>query len=209
MYVPAHFALTGRDAILDLVRQYSFATLVTVDDGVPVATHLPFMLDPDRGEQGTLIAHLARANSQWRTFTGDREALVIFQGPHAYISPSWYETHPSVPTWNYIAVHAYGIPSLIDDEQRVRSLLNDLVGQHEPVDSGWTLESAEAYVARMLPAIVAFEMPITRLEAKAKLSQNRDATDRANVAAALADADGPLQQAVAEAMRAREQEQGP
>ena len=145
---------------------------------------------------------MARANGQWQTLRGDQEALVIFQGAHAYVSPSWYETHPSVPTWNYLTVHAYGRPQ----PDRGRSCgcgrcCSDLVGQHEAPDSGWTMESAEEYVAKMVRNIVAFEMPISRLEGKFKLSQNRDVTDQRNVSATLsASADG-VERAVGEAMK--------
>jgi transcriptional regulator len=156
-----------------------------VQGGVPFASHLPFIVEPDAGENGMLIAHMARANGQWQDFAINTEVLVIFQGPHAYVSPSLYETHPSVPTWNYLAVHVYGRPRIIEDEAAVRAILHRLVDQHEAPDSGWRMESAEGYVGRMLRSIVAFELEITRIEGKAKLSQNRDATDQHNVAASL------------------------
>jgi transcriptional regulator len=179
----------------------NFATMVTVKDGIPFASHLPFVIDRDAGENGTLIAHMARANSQWKDLSADTEVLVIFQGPHAYVSPSLYETHPSVPTWNYLTVHAYARPRIIEDEAAVRAILQDLVSQHEAPGSGWTMASAEGYVARMLRSIVAFELTITRLEGKAKLSQNRDATDAGNVAASLLASEYELERAVGEAMR--------
>src|SRR5436190_16527809 len=97
VYIPAHFREDDRTTLHDLIRRYSFATLTTVCDNVPFASHLPFLLDTDRGAWGTLRGHLARANPQWKHFEAGTEALVIFEGPHAYISPSWYETHPSVP----------------------------------------------------------------------------------------------------------------
>src|SRR5437868_7041638 len=106
MYIPAHFREDDPERLHSLIQEYSFGMLVTCEVGRPFASHLPFLLDTGRGPQGTLRAHLARANPQWQSFASGQEALVIFQGPHAYLSPSWYETHPSVPTWNYAAVHA-------------------------------------------------------------------------------------------------------
>lgn len=201
MYVPRHFEVTDRALLFDFMAANNFAAMVTVKDGVPFASHLPFIVEREAGENGTLIAHMARANSQWQDFDEALEVLVIFQGPHAYVSPSLYETHPSVPTWNYLTVHAYGRPCIIEDEASVRAMLHDLVDQHEAPDSGWTLESAEAYVARMLRSIVAFELQITRIEGKAKLSQNRDATDQHNVAAALAASEYDVERAVAAEMQ--------
>ena len=140
----------------------------------PFATHLPFLVYPDMGEQGTLVAHMARANPQWKDFA-ESEALVIFQGHHTYISPSWYEAHPSVPTWNYMLVHAYGVPRVITDAVRTRESLQALVDKHEtPFDDPWSMDLPEAYLHRMQQGIVSFELPITRLEGKFKLSQNRE-----------------------------------
>jgi len=113
MYIPNSHRADDRAQLHGLMRQYNFATLVTQHEDAPFATHLPFLLDTERGAHGTLLAHLARANPQWRDFVAGREVLVIFQGPHAYISPSWYQVHPSVPTWNYAVVHAYGVPRII------------------------------------------------------------------------------------------------
>lgn len=201
MYVPKQFEMADREAILDFMAANSFATLVTVRHGAPFASHLPFILDRGRGENGTLIAHMARANSQWKDFSEAGEVLVIFQGPHAYVSPSLYETHPSVPTWNYLSIHAYAVPHIIDGEEAVRAVLRDLVGRHEATGSGWTLESAKGYVDALLRSIVAFELLITRIEGKAKLSQNRDETDRDNVATALLGRDSEIERAVGLAMR--------
>jgi transcriptional regulator len=185
------------------MRRESFATLVTVDEtGTPFATHLPFLLDAGRGPLGTLIGHVARRNPQWRHFAAGRPALVIFQGAHAYVSPAWYEVHPSVPTWNYEAVHAYGVPAVVEDPARVEAVLGALVQTYEGSrPQPWRMASLPAeYVARMIRGIVAFEVPIDRLEGKAKLSQNRDAADQARVRAALLGAGDPLSQAVARRM---------
>ena len=203
MYIPKFNAVSDPAILHDLMRRYSFATLVTTHDGAPFATHLPFMLDSEAGEHGTLIAHMARGNAQWRDFDGATEALTIFQGAHAYISPSWYEESVSVPTWNYAVVHAYGIPRIIEDEIRVRAILRALVDQHESgFEEPWQMDLPDEYLRKQIRAIVAFEMPITRLEGKLKLSQNRSPEDQHRVIeelSASADADA---QAVAAMMRA-------
>src|SRR5206468_2683175 len=135
---------------------------------------------------GTLLSHMARANDQWQDFARGAEALVIFQGHHTYISPSWYEIHPSVPTWNYMVVHAYGTPRLITDDDRIRAALRELVATHESAfDEPWPMDLPDDYLRKMLRGIVAFEIPITRLEGKFKLSQNRSERDRQLVIAAL------------------------
>ena len=203
MYTPKHFEEARLPVLHNMMRANSFATLVSADaSGVPVASHLPVMLDDSRGEFGTLIAHVARANPQWQAFDGSREALVIFTGAHGYVSPSWYSTDRAVPTWNYLAVHAYGRPKLIEEGAAVLRMLGELVAKYESGrEIPWRLDSAPAeYIAAMARAIVAFEIPIDRIEGKVKLSQNRP-EDAGNVIAALmAQGDaGPV--ALAEAMR--------
>lgn len=208
MFIPAMFRLDDRAAAVELIRQNSFGLLVTALEGRATATHLPFLFDPERGEQGTLIAHMARTNPQWRDFAAleaaDGEALAVFQGAHAYVSPTWYGGEgPRVPTWNYMAVHAYGRPRIVEEPASVRVILARLVETHEAgLTSPWSMESQEAkFLESMMRGIVAFEMPVTRLEAKAKLSQNRTTEQRAGVLAALeADAD-PVTQEVARQMR--------
>jgi transcriptional regulator len=205
MYVPRHFDASDQATCHALMRQESFATLVTVDEGgVPFATHLPVLVDPGRGPHGTLRAHVARANPQWRMFAAGREALVVFLGPHAYVSPGWYLQHPSVPTWNYVAVHAYGVPAIVDDPARVRAFLTELTATYEAGrPAPWSVDGLPAdYLAGMLRGIVAFEIPIGRLEGKSKLSQNRGAEDRARVEAALAAAGDPWSRATAARMAA-------
>ncbi len=186
MYVPQSFRMEEREALHALMREHSFAALITTDsDGRPFATHLPFLLDAEAGESGILRAHVARANPQWQHFAAGGEALVVFQGPHAYISPSWYETQPAVPTWNYTAVHAYGVPNLLD-ENGLKTLLYTLVTLYEGSgEEAWKFEMGPEYVERMMRGIVGFEIPIARLEGKQKMSQNRSETDRRQVVAAL------------------------
>lgn len=200
MYIPSTFAVDDRAALLNVMREHSFATLVTVQDGRPFATHLPVLIDADRGAHGVLSGHLARANPQWRHLE-DAEALVIFQGPHAYVSPAWYgAAQPNVPTWNYIAVHAYGPARIITDPEAVAGHLRALVDAHESGDSGWTLDPA--YSARLQAGVVAFELEIASLEGKFKLSQNKPPAARAGVAAALTASPRDHERAVAAAMLA-------
>jgi transcriptional regulator len=197
MYIPKHFELTDTKTMHDLMRQFSFATIVSVLEGVPFATHMPVVVRPELGEFGTLRTHIARANPQWETFSSDVEILVIFQGDHTYISPKWYETHPSVPTWNYVTVHAYGRPKIVEEPERVRELLDELIGTYEG-EQGWNSSSlSDKYMDGMMRGIVAFEIEITRLEGKMKLSQNRSEADRQGVVAALATSASPDDQAIA------------
>ena len=203
MYVPRHFEVTDRTWCHALMRAQSFAVMITADDaGVPFVTHLPILLDDARGPLGTLRGHVARANPHWRYLASGRPTLVVFAGAHAYVSPSWYASHPSVPTWNYVAVHAAGVGSLVEDAGRVTALLVDLVRAYEGGgEAAWSFESLPGdYVAGMQRGIVAFEIPIDRLEGKAKLSQNRDAVDQGRTREALAAADDPLARAVAAMM---------
>jgi transcriptional regulator len=208
MYIPAFNAVTNPALLHDLMRRFSFATLVTSHEGRPFATHLPFLVYPEDGEHGTLVAHMARANPQWRGFADGNEALVIFQGPHTYISPSWYAEAESVPTWNYAVAHAYGVPRVITNAGRVREALRALVDMHEEgFEEPWAMDLPEDYFQRQLRAIVAFEVPITRLEGKFKLSQNRSAEDQRRVRDQLAlrrDANAQSVQAMMQAIARRE-----
>jgi transcriptional regulator len=201
MYIPAAFRETHPDVLHALIREHSFATLVSQVDGQLFATHLPFLLDPARGPNGTLRGHMARANPHWHSFSEGEPALVIFQGPHAYISPSWYLAEQAVPTWNYSAVHAYGTPSVVSDWNAVRRLLEDTVATFEAnLPEQWsTSRAGEDYIANMGKAIVAFEIPIARLEGKRKLSQNRPA-DVESAAAGLRAHGGATGQVVADQM---------
>lgn len=187
MYVPPHFNAPGKETLLRLLPEASFGLLVSIgEDGVPIATHLPFSYDPDHGEHGTLSAHMARANPHGQLL-GKGEALAIFQGPHDYISPNYYATDVNVPTWNYVAVHAYGTPEIIEDTTRVRKLLDQLTednekGRTEP----WRADMLDQKrLNGLMRGIIAFEIPIDRIEGKAKLGQNKSPEDQAAVEAAI------------------------
>lgn len=193
MYLPKAFEETRPEVLHALIRQNSFGILVSPAEGEIVASHLPFLLDPERGPHGTLLAHMARANSQWRSFRESEEVLAIFSGPHAYISPSWYEAELSVPTWNYAAVHAYGTPTLVEEPARLQRLLDALVRNYEAsLSPPWVMQLPEEFMARMMKGIVGFEIEITRIQGKLKLGQNRSPADQTRVAAALTQSGDPL-----------------
>jgi transcriptional regulator len=187
MYTPPAFREDDLAKLHALIRENSFAILATQEDGAPLATHLPLLLDAERGPYGTLLGHMSRANSQWRAFVEGQQALAIFQGPHAYVSPSWYKPEAgNVPTWNYAAVHAYGVPRVIEDEARLAALLHASVDTYEAgFERPWKLAMPPDLFRSKIKGIVAFEMEITRLEGKLKLSQNRPETDQENVARIL------------------------
>ncbi len=183
IYIPKPFAEHDRTRLHGLIRAHNFATLVSAHQGEFQVSHLPFLLDAE----GTMLrAHMARANPQWRTFSPEREVLVIFHGPHHYVSPAWYAVHPSVPTWNYAVVHAQGRPTLIEDRERLAALVRELVKRHEAASpEPWRMDLPPDYQDKMLSGIVGFEIGVTRLEGKFKLSQNRPGDDRPLVIEAL------------------------
>jgi|SRR5579859_1867879 len=204
MYIPPAFREDDLAALHQLMRDYSFAIVVTQQDGMPIATHLPLLVESERGVYGTLVGHMARANSQWRGFDGEQEALVIFQGPHAYITPSWYEPGVNVPTWNYAAVHAYGKPRVIEDTAMLKKLLHASVQTFEAgFEQPWALDMAEKEFQQKLKGIVGFEMEITRLEGKFKMSQNRSASEQERVASELSKSEDALSAGVGAVMRKR------
>jgi transcriptional regulator len=187
MYIPGPFASPDDDATLALIDRYGFGQLVTHGADGPMASHLPMQLDRTRN---VLIGHLAGPNPQTDHLAACEKSgtpvLAMFEGPHGYVSPSWYApTNKSVPTWNYAAAHVYGVPRLIRDKASLHTLVAALAQQYERLS--WRIEAQDpAYIDMMLGGIVGFELAISRIEGKFKLSQNRNATDRANVIAALA-----------------------
>lgn len=177
MYVPAHFEVTDREKLFTVMREFSFAMVVTHDGGEPCGSHLPILLDDSDPDRPRLLGHMARANGQWRQF-GKANVLVVFAGPHGYVSPAWYETEKVVPTWNYVAVHAYGRPEIIEDAAALQTLMDRTVEYYESGrDNPWKAELPEDFRDSLLRAIVGFEIPIERLEGKFKLSQNRPPED--------------------------------
>ena len=205
MYVPDHFAAPGDAAVAELLAQHGAADLITATDSGLLATLLPFSYDPNRGERGALLGHVARNNDQWR-LPAIGEALVIVRGPDAYVSPTWYASTAEhgrvVPTWNYITAHLYGNLIVHDDVAWLSALVRRLTEKHESGKTPrWSVDDAPgSYISGQLRAIVGMEIAITRVEAKWKLSQNRSAADAEGVATAL-QAGTPADQAVGEQIR--------
>ena len=187
MYTPRAFALDDLPQLQQLIRHTRLAQLVTVGEQGLQASHLPLLLNPDEGPNGTLYGHVAKANRQWEDLQQGSEALVIFAGAEAYVSPGFYPTKAEhgkvVPTWNYLAVHAYGKAEVFSDAARLLSLVTALTDRHEAGRAQpWQVSDAPAdYIEGMLKAIVGFALPIERLIGKRKLSQNRSPADIAGV----------------------------
>lgn len=180
MYSPSHYSENSDERILETIRRNSFATVITVDGGEPFVSHLPLILDGEK----TLIGHCARANPQWRHFATGQTITAIFRGPHAYISPAWYQPEPdNVPTWNYVAVHVKGKATLIEDPAESYATLAKIVRYFESrYETGWSLPTeTTAELAALVRGIVSFKIAITDVQAKFKLSQRESAANRASV----------------------------
>lgn len=215
MYLPAHFKEDRIPVLHDLIRAHPLAMLVTLDDSGLVANHIPLEIDAEAGPFGTLRGHVARANPVWRSHRADVAAMVVFQGVHGYISPSYYPTKAAtgkvVPTWNYAIVHAHGPLRAIEDVAWLRRFVEQLTDRHEAVrtqatgEPAWRVSDAPAaFIDSQLKAIVGIELPIARIEGKWKVSQNRSPEDRAGVVAGLSKGDDPMQLAMAGLVRERE-----
>ncbi|TGV12495.1 FMN-binding negative transcriptional regulator [Mesorhizobium sp. M8A.F.Ca.ET.173.01.1.1] len=197
MYTPPAFRDDDRDSLMATIRAARLANLVTATADGPLATPLPLFLDETEGEHGVIHGHLARANPQWRVpAIGD--GLAVFMGPDAYVTPSWYatkqETGKVVPTWNYAAVHAYGPVEFFDDADRLLEVVTRLTNLHEGARDAprWAVSDAPSdFIQSQLRGIVGLRMPVVRLGGKRKMSQNRNAADRAGVAAGLAASERP------------------
>ncbi|QGE61052.1 FMN-binding negative transcriptional regulator [Bordetella parapertussis] len=191
MYLPAHFAETRPEELARIIRAHPLGMLVTQDAQGLDADHLPFEFDPDAGPHGTLIAHVARANTLWLRCPDGAAVMVVFRGAEGYISPNWYpskhEAHRQVPTWNYEVVHAHGTLAVRDDERFVRGVVARLTRRHEAGESRpWKMtDSTPEYIDSMLRNIVGIEVAITSLVGKRKLSQNKDERDRLGAVQAL------------------------
>jgi transcriptional regulator len=201
MYIPKHFEEKDRETLLEFMRSNSFVTLVSNLNGVPFASHIPLVIETD-GDEIKLVGHLAKGNQQCQAL-GHGETLAIFTGPHAYVSPTLYEKRESVPTWNYIAVHAYGVPKVIEFAERaiLEKMMDDIIDTYDPSYKKQWHSLSETYRTSMMKGIVAFEMPVTKLEGKYKLSQNRSEVDQHNVAEALSKNTDPVIANTGKAMR--------
>lgn len=197
MYVPPVFAVDDVPRLQDFMEEFNFATVVTQREGELTASHIPFLLDRGIGPYGALRAHIAIRNPQLKDLHSGAQALVMFQGPHTYISPSCYVNPKNVPTWNYTAVHAYGTPK-IGNKAAMIALLKDLTARQEASFARpWDFDPDAAWIHKLLNEIVAFEIRIEKLEGKFKLSQNRKPEDRVGVIEALSASDDPSQRSMA------------
>ena len=204
MYLPRLFAVEDVPQLHAFMEQFSFASLVTQNEGALIASHIPFVLDREAGASGRLRGHVAVGNPQLTHLQSGSEALVMFQGPHMYISPSWYASRENVPTWNYIAVHAYGRPRMLDRAGLI-VLLKDLARHNEKsFERPWDFDPQAAWIEKLLPQIAAFEIPIERLEGKFKLNQNRTLADRRRLVEVLSASHDPAQRHMAELIRQAE-----
>jgi transcriptional regulator len=202
MYLPSSYEQSHLPTLHAFIRRHAFATLISPHEGVQVS-HLPILLRPQPEGPGVLVGHMARANRHWQAFDGDRRSVCVFHGPHAYVSPSWYQDLPAVPTWNYAVVHVSGRPRIMEDPRWMGELMDETLRQFEPalLDPGFRGHAPKELRDEMLPQIVGFEMPIDELQGKFKLGQNRSAEDRAGVVEHLRAQGGDDALALAELMR--------
>ncbi len=208
-YSPAQFQETDPATLHALVRAHPLATWIVQHQGELLVNHIPLLLDADRGEHGTLVGHVARANPVWQALAAGALSVAVFTGPQAYVSPNWYPSKhahgKAVPTWNYSVVHAHGVPQAFEDPQRVLDVVSRLTQVHEAGQAlPWQVSDAPAdYIARLLQAIVAVEIPVQRWEGRWKVSQNRPTPDQQGVAAGLNGLGTPAATAMAALVRQR------
>jgi transcriptional regulator len=203
MYIPDAFLETDLTTLHDFIEQHSFGLLASQVDGLPFATHLPFLLERQSGKNGCLIGHIARANPQWNQIS-QQTALAIFSGPHAYISPTWYEAEHVVPTWNYIAVHVYGRAEVIEGQAELLDILQRSVSVYEgSMPRPWSFDGNATFVERLLAQIVGFRVAIDKIEGKWKLNQNHPVERRKKVIRVLTDRGGEDSLAIATSMQKR------
>ena len=198
MHIPKLYREEDKKKIIDFIKGNGFPVFVTHDGEKLVATHLPVEVIENKDGSITILGHMSRANPQWKSI-GDQEALLIFQGPHTYISPRWYD-HVNVPTWNYMMVHVYGRVRMVEGDE-LYSLLSELVKKHE-VDTGYNLESLpQDFVQKEMNGVVGFEFTATRIDAGYKLSQNRNEESYANIISELEKRGDAASAEIAERMR--------
>ena len=201
MYIPASFAVTDPGVLHDFVREHSFGLLLSHVAGEMFGTHVPFLLDAAAGPHGALLGHVARANPQWRELAG-QSALAVFTGPHAYVSPTWYETPHMVPTWNYTAVHVTGRVEIIEEPSELLAILSETVRVYERNrPNPWSFDGSTTQAERLMAQIVGFRIVIDKIEGKFKLNQNHPEERREKVIRALGTGGDENSRAVAELMR--------
>lgn len=200
MYIPPQFKIENRDELVRFMRENLFVTLVSNSTDGIIATHLPVIVSDDPNPL-KLIGHMAKANSQWESFQDSGEVLVIFQGPHAYISPSHYNTQENVPTWNFAAVHAYGTPKIISDEIAALDVLASQIEKYEQAYQPQWNALTDEFKNSKVKGIVPFEITVTRLEGKYKLSQNRAHDEQERIAQSLSSEPDSVRASVGEMMK--------
>ncbi|MCA8990352.1 MAG: FMN-binding negative transcriptional regulator [Planctomycetaceae bacterium] len=203
MYIPPAFKEDDPQRIVEFLRQHPFATLISTNGAAPIASHVPLLHIPGTGDKPSkLMGHVARANPQWQQFESGTSVLAIFHGPHAYISPNWYEAEVAVPTWNYAAVHVYGTPALMTSQEDLWNQLQTMVETFEANHpQPWQLQLPGDVQEKLLDMIVGFEIEITHIEAQFKLGQNRSQADRLRMLGHLESSDHPSNQAVTRLVR--------
>lgn len=201
MYVPSYFKFEHREEMVAFMKQYSFATIVTVQDNIPVATQLPFVIDDSR-EKLILKGHFAAVNKQ-AEYIAQNISLVIFAEPHAYISPVDYDKKESVPTWNYLAVHAYGKATILADEAAVAKAMEQMILQYEPGYLAQWNSLSDKYKTGMIKGVVAFEIEVTDLQGQKKVSQNKTVGERERISERLENSGDALAGTIAREMRGR------
>ena len=185
MYTPKHYEVTDRSKMLEFMKSNNFGILFSHTGGEPMATHLPFIIEEESGEQGLILGHMARANRQWRYADG-QQVLVVFHGPHTYVSPTWYQAEDTVPTWDYVAVHATGVFKALEDRSELEESVGRLTAQHEASQpQPWQMDFSTDYSEQMLKRIVAFQIEITSIQGKWKLNQNHPEERRERVSEKL------------------------
>ncbi len=200
MYIPKLNEMTNRQEALDFIQRFSFGTIVSSRDGKPLATHLPFLIE-ERGENLLIKSHFAKTNDQWQDLEKG-EVLIIFSEPHAYISPRHYEKQLNVPTWNYLAVHAYGNGKIVSETSEVMDILEQTIHQFEEAYRSQWDSLPDEYKLGMIKGIVAFEVEVTDLQAKKKLSQNKTEAEQHRIIEHLSASSDTNEQLIAEYMKA-------
>lgn len=203
MYIPAINRMTDREKAIRFMQQFSFGALITVNDQLPIATHLPFVVSR-QGETITISGHMAKANEQWKDMENN-QSLVIFSEPHAYISPRHYDKEQEVPTWNYMAVHAYGNATIVSNYEEVLALMEATILTYEEAYQQQWARLPEEYKQKMTKGIVAFRITVTDLQAKEKLSQNKSAVEQQRIIESLAQSPDTNEQLIAAYMRGHSQ----
>ncbi|HEY5038926.1 MAG TPA: FMN-binding negative transcriptional regulator [bacterium] len=186
MYIPKNFEMKDPNIIRDFLNSNGFGLLISNPKDDLTATHLPFLYEAQEGGKGTLYTHVARNNPQWQSLSPDKKVLTVFSGPHGYISPRWYSSIPAVPTWDYVAIHIYAYPELIEDKEKVYGLLDKTSNFYENQNgTDWKLDLTSEYYQRLTNSIVGIKLKIIEIQASFKLSQNKSSEDRNKVIVAL------------------------